>query len=123
MVNAFDAVRMQFFNFFRKDGSSASSVDSDVARPALVQEVLHVLEVLHVASLVGRHGNGLCIFLDGAVDHFIDAPVVSKVNDLASGSLHDAAHDVDGGIVPVKQARSRDDSDVVLGGVDGFLLH
>ena len=73
-----------------------------MARPALVQEVFHVLEVLHVASLVGRHGNGLCIFLDGAVDHFVDAPVVSKVNDLASGSLHDAAHDVDGGIVPIK---------------------
>ena len=36
---------------------------------------------------------------------------------------HDTAHDVDGGIVTIEQAGSRDDTNVVLGGVDGFFFH
>ena len=73
--------------------------------------------------LVGGHRNGLSVFLDGTVDHFVYTAVVAEVNDLATGTLHDAAHDVDGGIVPIEQAGGRDDSNVVLGGVDGFFIH
>ena len=120
VVDAFDAVGVEFFDFLRKDGSAAAAENADVARTALVQEVFHVLEILHVAALVGGHGNGLSVFLDGTVDHFVYTAVVAEVNDLATGTLHDAAHDVDGGIVTIEQAGSRDDANVVLGGVDGF---
>ena len=50
-----------------KDGSAAAPKERDVTRPPLVQQVLHVLEILHVAALVRGHRNGLGVFLDGTV--------------------------------------------------------
>ena len=76
-----------------------------------------------MATLVRSHRNGLSVFLDGTVDHFVYTAVVAEVNDLTTGTLHDTAHDVDGGIVTIEQAGSRDDTNVVLGGVDGFFFH
>ena len=52
VVDALDAIGMEFFNFLGKDGSATAAENTDVARTALVQEVFHVLEILHVAALV-----------------------------------------------------------------------
>ncbi len=74
-------------------------------------------------SLVGGHGNALGIFLNRTIDHFIDTAVMPQVNDFTARPLHDAPHDVDGGIVPVKEARCGDDSDLVLGVIRRSLFH
>jgi len=123
VVDALNPVIVQFLNFFRKDGAAATTKDADVPRAPLVQQVLHVLEVLHVPALVGGHGDGLGVFLDGRGDHLVHAAVVPQVDDFASGFLHDPPHDVDGGVVAVKQARGGDDADFVLGLVGGLLFH
>ena len=123
MVNPGDAVVVKLLDFLRENGSSASTKNPNVPRPAFVQEVLHVLEVLHVSALVGGHGDRLGVFLNGGGHHLVDAAVVPEMDDFTSGPLHDAAHDVDRGIVTVKQAGGRDDSDFVLGGVGGGILH
>ena len=123
VVDAFDAVVVQLLNFFRQDGASAAAKNSDVPCAPLVQQVLHVFEVLHVPALVGGHGDGLGVFLNGRGDHLVHAAVVPQVDDLTSGFLHDPPHDVDGGVVAVKQARGGDDADFVLGLVGGLLFH
>ena len=84
MVDAFDAVGMQFLDFLGKNGSATSTENSDMARVSFIQEILHVFEVLHVASLIGSHGDGLRIFLDRAIDDFIDASIMAKVNHFAT---------------------------------------
>ena len=45
----------------------------------------------------------LGVFLNGGGHHLVDTSVVSEMNDFTSGSLHDAAHDVDRGIVTVNR--------------------
>ena len=123
MVNALDTIGMQFRDLFGQDGAAAAAKNADVAGSFFFQQVLHVLEVLHVSSLVGGHGNGLGIFLNRTIDHFIDTAVMPQVNDFTARPLHDAPHDVDGGIVPVKEARCGDDSDLVLGVIRRGLFH
>ncbi len=85
VVNAGDAVLVQPGNFIRQDGTPASTEDADMACPLLLQQVVHVSEVFVVPALVARHGDGLRIFLNGAVDHLFDTAVVAQVNNLAAG--------------------------------------
>ena len=59
--------------------SAAAPKDFDVTRPPLVQQVLHVLEVLHVSPLIGGHGDGLRIFLNGGGHHLVDADDVAPL--------------------------------------------
>ena len=113
VVDALNAVVMQLGDFFGKNGAAATAEDADVTRSSLVEEVLHVLEVLHVPALIGGHGDGLGVFLDRAVHHLVHRPVVPEVDDLTTRTLQDAAHDVDGGIVAVEEGGCRDDADRV----------
>jgi hypothetical protein len=48
-----------------------------VRRATLIEEVLHELEELHVAALVGRHRDGLRVFLHRGVHDVLDAAVVA----------------------------------------------
>ena len=111
MVDALDAVVVELGDFLGEDGAAPTAEDADVPGAALIEQVLHVFEVLHVASLVGGHGNGLGVFLNGAVHHVIDRAVMAEVDDLASRALQDAPHDVDGGIVAVEEGGGGDDAD------------
>ena len=88
-----------------------------------LQEVVHVFQVFHVATLIGGHGNGLGIFLNGAIDHFFNRAVVAKVYHFAAGGLNDAAHDVDSGIVTVEKCRSSDNADFMLWDIRLNLFH
>lgn len=56
-----------------------------------------------MATLVGGDGDGVGVFFDGAFDDFVHAAVVAEVDDLCAFCLHDAAHDIDGGVVTVEQ--------------------
>jgi hypothetical protein len=53
--------------------------------------------------------------LDGALDHFSGRAIVAQVDHLGARGLKDAPHDVDRCIVPVKERRRGDNSDVVGG--------
>ena len=77
MVNAGDSVGLKFFDFGRKYGSAAAAKDAYVARSALLEQVVHEREVLHVATLVRRHRDGVGVLLDGGFDHLFCAAVVA----------------------------------------------
>ena len=104
---------MQFANFGGNNDTAAAAKDLNVLAAALAQQVHHVLEILHMAALVGADGNALGILLQGRRDHFIDRTVVAQVNDLGTHALQNAAHDVDGGVVAVEQTGGRHKADFV----------
>ena len=54
--------------------------------------------------------NGVRVFLDSGVDDFGDRAVVTEVDDLGTGGLQDATHDVDRRVVAVEQARGSDEA-------------
>ena len=97
-------VGMQFLDFLGHDDTPTTTVDPDMLCTALLQQVDHVREVLHVSPLVGGDSNALGIFVDGRVDDFLDRSVVAEVDDLGTGRLQYPSHDVDGRVVPIKQA-------------------
>ena len=69
---------------------------------ALVEQVLHVFKKLHVSALVTGNGNALRVFFNSGFYNFLDAPVMSQMNDLGSLLLQDPTHDINSRIVPVK---------------------
>ncbi len=89
---------------------------------ALFEQVVHVLEIFCVSALIGCHGNGLRIFLYGRVHHFFHAAVVTEMDYFATRALDDATHDIDCGIVSVKQRCCCDNANFIFGFVwgDGF---
>ncbi len=107
------AVVVQFLDFGRDDHAAAAAEYLDMAGAPLAQQVQHVLEELDVAALVGRDRDAVRVLLDRAVDDLLDRPVVAQVDDLASGCLQDAPHDVDRRVVAVEEAGGRDEADLV----------
>jgi len=105
------------------DANTVSGLSSYLFTPFLFQQVIHVLEIFHVPALVARHRNGLSIFLDGAVDDFLCATIVTEVDDFRPAGLNDPSHDVDGCIVPVEKGRSSYDPDFIFGVIDFGLFH
>ena len=95
---------MQLLDLGRHDHAAAAAEDLDVAAAPLAQQVEHVLEVLEVPALVGRHRDALHVLLERAVDDLVHRAVVAEVDDLGAGRLQDAPHDVDGRVVAVEQA-------------------
>ena len=119
-VDAGDAVVLEVLNLGGQNDAAAAAEEFDVARAPLFEEVVHVLEVLVVAALVAGNGNGLGIFLNGAVHDFLHRAVVAQVDNLRAAALNNAAHDVDGGVVPIKEGGGRDDPDVVFGFIRSY---
>ena len=68
-----------------------------------------------MATLVGCHGNGLGVFLNGAINHFHHGAVVTKVDHLAASGLDDATHHIDRSVVSVEQRGRRDNANLVGG--------
>ena len=123
-VNAAHTVGMQFANFGGNNDTAATAKDLDVFATALAQQVNHVFEIFNVAALVGADRNALHIFLQSGCDHFVDRAVVTQVNHFSAHALQNAAHDVDRGIVAIKQAGCRDKAHFVRGAVfgEGFVF-
>ncbi len=122
-IDAGNAVGFQFFDFVGKDDAAAAAEYFDMAAVFFFQHVVHVLEKFHVAALVRGDGNGLYVFLNGGVDDFVYRAVVSEMNDFGSGGLNNTAHDVDGGIVAIKQRSGGNDTDMVFGLINFWKLH
>ena len=72
-----------------------------------------------MAALVGTDGNALRVFLQGSGYHLFHTAVVPEVNDLGAHAHQDAAHDVDGSVVPVEQAGCRHETHFVQWSVIG----
>lgn len=105
-----DAVGLQLGDLRGDDDPASAPVDLDVA-PALGSQPVHqVAEVLHVAALIGADRHPLDVFGDGCFHHVVHRPVVAQVDDLGPLGLQEAAHDVDGGVVAVEQARGGDEA-------------
>jgi hypothetical protein len=111
------AARAQQGDLLRDDDAAAPAEDLDVAGAHLDQPVLEVAEVLDVAALVGADRHALDVLLQGRRDDVLDAPVVAEVHHLGPLRLQHPAHDVDGGVVAVEQARRRHEADRVRGHV------
>ena len=73
-----------------------------MAAACFFQQVVHVLEILHMPTLVRGNGYGVGIFLYGTVHHLLHTPVVAQVYHLGTAGLHNAAHDIDRRIVAIE---------------------
>ena len=105
--DAGDAVSVQFADLGRHNHAATAAKHLNVRAAPRFEQVDHVLEVLDVTALVGADGDALCVFLERCGDHFLHTAVAPKMNHLRTHADDDTSHDVDGGIVPVKQAGRR----------------
>ncbi|MCY1228493.1 hypothetical protein D9M72_408140 [compost metagenome] len=76
-INSSDTVVLEFFYLVWQDYAASASEDFDVSCSFLVEQVVHVFEIFVVSSLVGCHGYGIGIFLDGGIYYFFNASIVS----------------------------------------------
>ena len=118
-VNAGYAIGLQFVDFRGDDHAAAAAKHLNVRAAALAQQIDHVLEVLHMAALVRADGNALHIFLQSGSHHLVVRAVVAQMDDLGAHALEDAAHDIDGRVVAVKQTGSGDKAHLAFGAVIG----
>ena len=103
------------------DDPAAPAEDPDLARPGLFEQLGQVLEVLHVAALVGADRHPLGVLVEHRVHHVADRPVVPEVDHLGPLRLQDPPHDVDRGVVPVEQCRRGDEPHRVNGHVESAI--
>jgi hypothetical protein len=68
-----------------------------------VEQFPEIFKKFDMATLIGSKGDRLHIFFDDGFGYFMNAPVMTKVNDFHSLGLKNAAHDIDGRIVPVEK--------------------
>jgi hypothetical protein len=96
------------------DDAATAAEDLHVPGADFGQPLLEVGEVLDVAALVGADRDALHVLLHRRLHDGLDAAVVAEVDDLRTLALQHAAHDVDGRVVTVEQARGRHEADGVL---------
>jgi len=113
-INTGNAVFLQFFDLLGKDDAASASENFDVPEPLFFQHVVHVFEEFHVTPLVRGNGNGLDIFLNGGIDNFMNRTVVPQMNHFGPRRLDDPSHNIDGGVVSVKQRSGCYDPNVML---------
>src|SRR5687768_1829669 len=97
---------MELFNFRGKDGATTTTKYFDMTTLIFFQEVFHVFKKLHMPALVTGNRYCLCIFFNRGFYNFLHRTVMAQVDDLRSFALHDAAHNINSGVMPVKQACS-----------------
>src|SRR5687768_15756799 len=113
-IDSGNAIVHQFLYFFGKDDAATASKDPDVRGPSFPQQIVHVFEVFIVATLVAGDGDRLRILLNGSVHHFYDTSIVPKMNYLTACRLNYPAHDVNGGIMSIEQARGGHNPDFIF---------
>ena len=87
-----------------------------------MKEIIHILEVFVMSTLIAGHRDGLRVFLYRGIYHFFNAAVMAKMNYLNTRSLNYPSHDINGGVMTIEQAGSRDEADLVRGTVIGKRL-
>jgi hypothetical protein len=69
------------------------------------QAIDHVTEKLIVTALIGADCDAVGIFLDRRPHNIVDTAVVAEMDNLSAACLYQASHDIDGGIMAIKQRR------------------
>ena len=113
-VDTRHTVFMQFFDFGRYDHATTTTKHLDIPAAVGLEQIHHVLEEFDVTALVGGNGDALHIFLQSGIDNLLHRAVMAKVNHLGAGRLHDPPHDIDRGIMAVKQRRRSNEAQLVL---------
>jgi hypothetical protein len=88
-----------------------------MSAPILVEQIFHVLEKLHVSTLVRGDGDSVNILLNGAFNDLGHRPVMAQMDDLRTLALQDPAHDIDRRIVAIEQAGCCYDPDLIFRGI------
>ena len=103
VVDAFHAVAHQLFNFFRGDRAAATTENFNVRSTKFPQPVDHVTEELQVPTLIRTDCYAIGIFLNRRTHNVVNTAVMTEVHDLRAARLDQASHDINGGVVTVKQ--------------------
>src|SRR5665213_2076751 len=90
---------------------------------SLLQKIVHVFEILIMTTLIGSHCNGICIFLNGAIDHIGNASIMTKMNNFGTACLNYSSHYINRGIMPIKQGCGSYDADMVLWFIWSYWFH
>jgi hypothetical protein len=106
---------MQALDLVGNDGAAAAAVHAHVTGALLPEPVDQVREELHVTALVRRDRHGIRVLLDHGGHDLVHRAVVAQVDDLAALLLEQAAHDVDGRVVPIEQGGGGHDAYRQLG--------
>ena len=124
VVDPLDAVAFELRDLLRRDRAAAAAEHENVFPSLLRQPLDHVAEKLDVPALVGTDRDRVGVLLHGGADDLVDAAVVAQVDHLGPAVLDHAAHDVDGGVVPVEErGRGHEPERAgVLGGADPRIL-
>ena len=100
---------LQFLNLSRNDNPAAAAAEYlDMRAIMFPQHIDHVFEIFNMPALVRTHGNAVHIFLQGCADDLVHRTVMAQVDDLGPGLLQYAPDNIDGSIMPVKQAGGGD---------------
>ena len=118
-----NTISHQFLNFFRKDDPASPTKYFDVSSTTLLKQIIHIFKILHMTALIRRHGDSVNVFLNGRIYHLIYTTIMTKVDHFNSGTLDDAPHDIDGGVVAIKKRGSGNDTYFMLRQVRFWLLH
>ena len=121
-VDAGHAIGMQLADLGGHDHAATAAENLHMTRTIGAQQVDHVLEVLDMTALIGRHRDALHIFLQRAVDHLAHRAVMTQMYDLAAHALQNAPHDVDRRIMAVEERGRGDEPDLVRHAVFGEFL-
>lgn len=112
-VDAIDAVRMQLLDLRREDRAAASSEDADL-RPALLEQVVHVLEELEMSALIGGDRDRLRVLLDRALHDLLRRAVVTEMDHFRARRLENPAHHIDRRVMPIEERRGGHDANGAL---------
>ncbi len=115
-------VLVQLLDLGRNNDAAPAPENLDLTAAAFPEQIDHVLEELQMPPLIGGHGDALDVFLQGGVDDFLHRAVVSQMDDLGAGRLHDPSHDVDGRVMAVKKRGRGNEANLVLRLVRGDFL-
>jgi hypothetical protein len=86
-----------------------------MAAAVFLEQVFHVFKKLHVATLVRRNGDPLCIFLNSTFYNLSYTAVMAKVNNFGAFALQNATHNVDGSIVTIEERSGGNNTDLFCG--------
>jgi len=112
-VDTGDTVPVQLFDLAGEDGAAAAAEKLDVSAAILIEKILDILEEFQMAALIGRDGDALYIFFDGAFDDFGCGAVVTEVDDLGALRLQQPPHDIDRGIMAVEKRSGGNQPDLI----------
>jgi hypothetical protein len=102
-VDSSNPIRSQFFTLLRKNRPSPTSEETDVLATGSIEELSQIAEELHVPALIGRDSNGVSILFYGCLSDLGRTAIVAEMDHLCTGRLKDPSHDVDGGVMSVKE--------------------